>query len=162
MKRFHVHVSVDCIEQSAKFYTKLFGAEPTVIKDDYAKWMLNDPCVNFAISVRPGVEPGLDHLGIQADSQDELKELTKQLKSANMEIMDEGNTTCCYAESDKAWVIDPQRIAWETFYTSNTSTVYGQDKNLSHGQIPMAKKSACCSKPQTTQDIVATLKVKDK
>ncbi|PZM77147.1 MAG: glyoxalase/bleomycin resistance/dioxygenase family protein [Candidatus Melainabacteria bacterium] len=143
MKRLHVHVAVADIEHSTKFYSGLFGSEPTVRKDDYAKWMLEDPRVNFAISAR-GREPGLDHLGIQAENESELKDVSSRLKAANLNVIDEGKTTCCYAESDKAWVVDPQGIAWETFLTSGASTVYGDDNDVSTA-IPMHKLTACCA-----------------
>jgi catechol-2,3-dioxygenase len=144
MKRFHVHVAVENLEQSIQFYKGLFGLAPTVLKEDYAKWMLDDPRVNFAISAR-GREPGLDHLGIQVEQNDELKEVSSRLKAANMQVLDEGATTCCYAKSEKAWVIDPQGIAWETFLTSGEATVYGDDNSITTSEIPMAKQSACCA-----------------
>ncbi len=144
MKRLHVHVAVADLEQSARFYSILFGAAPSVQKDDYAKWMLDDPRVNFAISTR-GREPGLDHLGIQAENEDELREVSTRLKATELQVLDEGSTTCCYAKSDKAWILDPQGIAWETFYTSGPATVYGDDNAVSSSEIPMAKKSACCA-----------------
>lgn len=143
MKRLHVHVAVDNLEHSTQFYSSLFGSEPTVKKDDYAKWMLDDPRVNFAISSR-GREPGLDHLGIQVENEAELKEVTTRLKSADMQVLDEGSTTCCYAQSEKAWVTDPQGIAWETFLTTGQATVYGADNLISTTDVPMAK-SACCA-----------------
>ncbi|HEY9757418.1 MAG TPA: ArsI/CadI family heavy metal resistance metalloenzyme [Oculatellaceae cyanobacterium] len=144
MKRLHVHLAVADIEQSTTFYKNLFGAEPTVQKGDYVKWMLNDPLVNFAISAR-GREPGLDHLGIQTENEDELKEVSARLKAAEVKVLDEGSTTCCYAQSDKAWVFDPQGIAWETFFTTGTTTVYGADNEISSTEAPMSKKSACCT-----------------
>lgn len=144
MKRLHVHVAVADMQQSTAFYTTLFGMAPTVEKNDYAKWMLDDPRVNFAISAR-GREPGLDHLGIQAENTEELKEVSERLKSADMKVLDEGETTCCYAKSEKAWTVDPQGIAWETFFTTGTSTVYGDDNEVSSSDAPMSKKSACCS-----------------
>ena len=144
MKRLHVHVAVADIEQSTKFYENLFGQAPTVLKSDYAKWMLDDPRVNFAISAR-GREPGLDHLGIQAENSAELKEVSVRLKAADMKVLDEGATTCCYAKSEKAWVVDPQGIAWETFLTTGESTVYGDDNEVSTAEVPMARKSACCA-----------------
>lgn len=144
MKRFHLHVAVENIDQSVKFYSGLFGSPPSVQKDDYAKWMLDDPRVNFAISAR-GREPGLDHLGIQVENQDELKEVSVRLKAADMQVLDEGATTCCYAKSEKAWVIDPQGIAWETFLTTGSATVYGNDNEVSSADAPMAKNSACCA-----------------
>ncbi len=143
MKRFHVHVAVADIKQSIKFYSNLFGCLPTVEKDDYAKWMMDNPRVNFAISSR-GREPGLDHLGIQAEGEAELQEVTKRLKAAGTQVLDEGATTCCYATAEKAWVVDPQGLAWETFLTTGTATVYGNDNKVST-DIPLAKKSACCT-----------------
>lgn len=139
MKRFHVHVAVADIEQSIGFYSNLFGANPSVVKEDYAKWMLEDPCVNFAISKR-GREPGLDHLGIQVDSEDALHEISARLKQAKETVLEQEKTICCYAESDKAWVHDPQGIAWESFYTSGSSTTYGVD-------LDSVRKtsSACCA-----------------
>lgn len=142
MKRFHVHVAVADIQKSVDFYSNLFGFQPSVLKDDYAKWMLDDPRVNFAISAR-GREPGLDHFGIQAENDNELKEVSARLKTANMEVFDEGATTCCYAKSEKAWVVDPQGLAWETFLTTGESTSYGDDNKIST-QIPLHRKSACC------------------
>lgn len=144
MKRLHVHVAVANMEQSITFYTNLFGSAPSVQKDDYAKWMLDDPRVNFAISAR-GREPGLDHLGIQVENETELGEVSTRLKQADMQIFDEGAATCCYAKSEKAWVVDPQGIAWETFLTTGEATVYGDDNLISSGDIPMARKSACCA-----------------
>lgn len=144
MKRLHVHVAVADIAQSTKFYSNLFGSAPSVEKDDYVKWMLDDPRVNFAISAR-GREPGLDHLGIQAENTDELKEVSSRLKAADMQVLDEGAATCCYAKSEKAWVVDPQGIAWETFFTSGSATVYGDDNEVSSADAPMAKGSACCA-----------------
>lgn len=144
MKRLHVHVAVGDVAQSTKFYTDLFGAEPSVQKQDYAKWMLDDPRVNFAISAR-GREPGLDHLGIQVENEIELKEVSTRLKQAGMQIFDEGAAACCYAKSEKAWVVDPQGIAWETFLTTGEATVYGDDNLISSSEIPMARKSACCA-----------------
>lgn len=144
MKRLHVHIAVGNIEQSTKFYTSLFGSEPAVQKEDYAKWMLDDPRVNFAISTR-GREPGLDHLGIQTENESELKEVSTRLKQADLQIFNEGATTCCYAKSEKAWVVDPQGIAWETFLTTGEATVYGDDNLISSSEIAMARNSACCA-----------------
>jgi catechol-2,3-dioxygenase len=144
MKRFHVHVAVEDIAQSTKFYSNLFGSTPTVQKGDYVKWMLDDPRINFAISAR-GREGGLDHLGIQVESREELEEVSTRLKQADMQVLDEGATTCCYAKSEKAWVVDPQGIAWETFLTTGSATVYGNDNDVSSAEIPMARKAACCA-----------------
>jgi len=144
MKRLHVHVAVADIERSTRFYSSLFGAAPTIKKDDYVKWLLDDPRVNFAISSR-GREPGLDHLGIQAENEEELKEVSTRLRAADMHILDEGTTTCCYAKSDKAWVVDPQGIAWEAFFTSGPATTYGDGNPVSTNEVPTAKKSPCCA-----------------
>ncbi|HEU5179434.1 MAG TPA: ArsI/CadI family heavy metal resistance metalloenzyme [Candidatus Polarisedimenticolia bacterium] len=136
MKRLHVHVSVSDIKESIRFYSALFAAEPVVVKNDYAKWMLEDPRVNFAISKR-GAEPGIRHLGIQVESRPELAEVYARLRHAKGPIREEGATTCCYAESDKSWVADPQGIEWETFLTTGESTVYGDE-------ISGAGSSRCC------------------
>jgi catechol-2,3-dioxygenase len=140
MKRFHVHVAVHDLEQSIRFYKALFDAEPTVKKDDYAKWQLEDPRVNFAISKR-GAKTGVDHLGIQAESGDELGDMRTRLAMADVSIMDQKNATCCYAKSDKHWTIDPQGVAWESFHTLESAPRYGDDTRL---QVREAK-SACCS-----------------
>jgi catechol 2,3-dioxygenase-like lactoylglutathione lyase family enzyme len=124
MKRLHVHVSVDDLAQSIRFYSTLFATQPSVTKPDYAKWMLEDPRVNFAISTRGG-EAGIDHLGIQVETPDELQEVYGRLKQADRPVLEEGATTCCYAQSEKAWIADPQGLSWETFLTSGESTVYG-------------------------------------
>jgi catechol 2,3-dioxygenase-like lactoylglutathione lyase family enzyme len=117
MKRLHVHVAVKDLSQSVRFYSTLFAAEPSVIKLDYAKWMLDDPRVNFAISSR-GATAGLDHLGIQVENQAELHEVYGRLKQADRIVLEEGATACCYAKSEKSWIADPAGIAWETFHTS--------------------------------------------
>jgi catechol 2,3-dioxygenase-like lactoylglutathione lyase family enzyme len=116
MKRFHVHVSVEDLSKSITFYSTLFGAAPSVAQADYAKWMLDDPRVNFAIS-RRGTAKGIDHLGFQVDAAEELTALKSQLQRADASLVEEMGTTCCYAESDKYWVTDPQGIAWETFHS---------------------------------------------
>jgi len=124
MKRLHVHVSVEDLAQSIQFYSRLFAAQPTVTKPDYAKWMLDDPRMNFAISMR-GKAGGLDHLGIQVETPEELREVYGRLQQADRPVLEEGATTCCYAKSEKSWITDPQGLAWETFLTSGQSTVYG-------------------------------------
>ena len=126
MKRLHISLDVQDLDASIAFYAGLFGAEPTVRKPDYAKWMLDDPRVNFALSAR-GRAPGLDHLGIQAESREELRDVQGRLDATGGRIVPQGETTCCYARSEKSWVFDPQGIAWETFFTSGESTVYGDD-----------------------------------
>lgn len=140
MKRFHVHVAVHDLEKSVRFYKALFDAEPTVKKDDYAKWQLEDPRVNFAISTR-GAKTGLDHLGIQAEDGAELKRLRSQLAQADVAIMDQTNATCCYAKSDKHWTIDPQGVAWESFHTLETAPRYGDDTRIEGREA----KAACCA-----------------
>ncbi len=126
MKRFHVHVAVDSLEHSKAFYSTLFGAEPTVVKGDYAKWMLDDPKVNFAISAR-GRNAGVDHLGIQVDSGEELAELSGRLEAAGEITFDETAVNCCYATGDKSWVNDPAGVRWETFHTFGEAATYGED-----------------------------------
>jgi catechol 2,3-dioxygenase-like lactoylglutathione lyase family enzyme len=141
MKRFHVHISVDSIEESTKFYSSLFGQAATVLKSDYAKWMLDDPRINFAISQR-GAKAGLDHLGLQLESQDELHTMTAQLHAAGLAVSGEGETTCCYAKSDKGWVHDPQGIAWESFVTMGEATTYGAEPSP---DAAAAQNAACCA-----------------
>jgi catechol 2,3-dioxygenase-like lactoylglutathione lyase family enzyme len=126
MKRMHLHVSVPDLAQSIHFYETLFGAPPSVVKDDYAKWMLEDPRVNFAISAR-GRAAGVDHIGIQAESAEELAAISGRLKAAGAETFDEEAATCCYARSDKSWVADPAGVRWETFHTFGEATTYGED-----------------------------------
>lgn len=138
MKRLHVHVAVDDLAKSKTFYATLFGVEPTVLKDDYAKWMLNDPRVNFAISSR-GRAGGVDHLGIQTDTREELAEIAGRLKAAGEVTVDQEATTCCYAKSDKSWVNDPAGLRWETFHTFGESVAYGEDETAT--ATPTA---ACC------------------
>ncbi|HET6972363.1 MAG TPA: ArsI/CadI family heavy metal resistance metalloenzyme [Phenylobacterium sp.] len=129
MKRLHLHVSVPDLTQSIRFYETLFGAAPSVVKPDYAKWMLEDPRVNFAISQRDRAS-GVDHVGIQVDSAAELAVLADRLKAAGAETFDEAATTCCYARSDKSWVADPAGVRWETFFTFGEATTYGTDEAL--------------------------------
>jgi catechol 2,3-dioxygenase-like lactoylglutathione lyase family enzyme len=141
MKRMHVHVGVEDLERSIGFYSALFAAEPAVVKPDYAKWMLDDPRVNFAISTR-GKEPGLEHLGIQVESKAELSEVYGRLRQAGGAIIEQGQTTCCYATSEKSWIEDPAGISWETFHTTGESTNYGvsveNDPRVAH-------EKACCN-----------------
>lgn len=124
MKRLHVHVSVADLGESVRFYSTLFAVDPTVRKDDYAKWMLDDPRVNFAISVRDK-STGIRHLGIQVETEAELADVFARLEHAHRPVLDEGQTTCCYAKSEKSWIEDPQGVQWETFLTTGESTVYG-------------------------------------
>jgi|SRR6185437_111011 len=151
MKRLHVHVAVDDLPKSIDFYSTLFGAQPSVVKDDYAKWMLEDPRVNFAISDRHHAA-GLDHLGIQVDSREELAELSGRLKSAGETTRDQTATTCCYAQSDKAWVSDPSGVSWETFFTFGEATVYGEDAE----PVAAAASACCAAKPASEPQKAAT------
>lgn len=144
MKRLHLHVSVPDLDQSIRFYETLFGAPPSVVKADYAKWMLDDPRVNFAISQRARAV-GLDHVGIQVGSSAELGELATRLKGAGATTFDQEATTCCYAKSDKSWVNDPAGLRWETFYTFGEATQYGEDEEL-----PAPTEGACCG-PEPTK-----------
>jgi catechol 2,3-dioxygenase-like lactoylglutathione lyase family enzyme len=123
MKHLHVHIGVSDLEKSKTFYSTLFGKAPDVVKDDYAKWMLDDPRVNFAIT--PKDRPGLSHLGFQAETGDELQEIADRLHAADLATFDETNTTCCYAQSDKAWVADPDGVVWENFKTHGVSETFG-------------------------------------
>jgi catechol 2,3-dioxygenase-like lactoylglutathione lyase family enzyme len=141
MKRFHVHAHVADLGASIAFYSKLFGAEPTRVEADYAKWMLDDPRINFAISAR-GAAPGVDHLGFQADDAAELAELKARAQAADMALLDEGQTTCCYARSDKHWVTDPQGIAWEHFHSLENIPVFRE--------AAPAPGAACCAQAPGT------------
>ena len=141
MKRLHVHVAVHDIQQSVRFYSALFAAQPSVTKDDYAKWMLDDPRVNFAISKR-GAKTGLDHLGIQAENETELEAIGSQLAQADVSTLEQKGASCCYAKSDKYWTMDPQGIAWESFHTLGTVPVYGEDGRSK--SVAVEKKAACC------------------
>jgi catechol 2,3-dioxygenase-like lactoylglutathione lyase family enzyme len=147
MKRLHVHVSVKDLDASVRFYSQLFAADPTVHKPDYAKWMLDDPRVNFAISRRDG-QPGVQHLGIQVEDREELEEVYERLRGAERPVIEEGETTCCYAHSEKSWVDDPQGVQWETFLTTGESTVYGTDEIRPKAQKaaePACGSPGCCS-----------------
>ena len=142
MKRMHVHVAVEDIQHAIRFYSALFAAHPAVIKADYAKWMLDDPRVNFAISTR-GRQPGLDHLGIQVEDKEELNEVYARLHTAGGAVIEQGQTSCCYAKSEKSWIDDPAGIAWETFFTTGGSTNYGDGTGERDARVAHAK--ACCS-----------------
>src|SRR5215475_7999819 len=151
MKRLHVHMSVADLDQSIRFYSTLFAAEPTVRKPDYAKWMLEDPRMNFAISTHSGRPAGVDHLGIEVEDGAELQEVYGRLKQAERPVLEEGKTTCCYHESEKSWISDPQGVTWETFLTTGQSTVYGTSIRLDALE-PKADATACCApaKPKTS------------
>lgn len=141
MKRFHVHVAVQNFDESVRFYSAFFGMPPTVLKPDYAKWMIEDPRINFAISDR-GVSPGIDHLGIQVDSAPELEVLREQVGSAELSTFDQKDAACCYARSDKYWTSDPQGIAWETFHTLDSIPMYGD--------VERPESAACCAPASPT------------
>jgi catechol 2,3-dioxygenase-like lactoylglutathione lyase family enzyme len=126
MKRLHLHMSVPDVAQAIPFYAVLFGAQPVVVKDDYAKWMLDDPRINFAVSSRGG-PIGVDHVGVQVESAAELAEIAARLKAAGAETIDQTATTCCYAQSDKSWVSDPAGVRWESFCTFGEAATYGED-----------------------------------
>ena len=143
MKRLHVHVAVSDLDRSIRFYSTLFGAEPTLAKADYAKWMLDDPSVNFAISAGNHAANGVEHLGIQSETSEELSQVYGRLKDASRPVLEEGQTTCCYAKSEKSWVADPDGVVWEAFLTTGEATVYGDSPSLaalSHG----SKENRCC------------------
>jgi catechol 2,3-dioxygenase-like lactoylglutathione lyase family enzyme len=144
MKRLHVHVGVEKLDASIAFYSGLFGQAPSVVKPDYAKWMLEDPRVNFAISAREGAIKGVEHLGIQVEDQAELAEVYGRLQAADRPVLEEGATTCCYAQSEKSWIADPDGVVWEAFLTSGESTVYGGNPELQQLANANAAASACC------------------
>ena len=146
MKRFHVHAHVEDLQASIAFYSKLFAAEPTRVESDYAKWMLDDPRINFAISTRGGT-PGVDHLGIQTDTDEELDELKARARAADMTLLDEGEVSCCYARSDKYWLTDPQGIAWEQFRTLASIPMFSEKP-----AEPQA--AACCAGSTARGEVV--------
>jgi len=157
MKRLHVHVAVDNLAASIRFYSALFAAEPSVTKPDYAKWMLDDPRVNFAISQR-GAEAGLNHLGVQVESTDELAEMHTRLQNVQTNLIEQTGTACCYAKSDKYWITDPQGIQWETFHTLDSIPVFGgEETDETACCVPSApavekQASSCCApaRPEKT------------
>lgn len=138
MKRFHLHMGVENLEESIRFYTVLFGAPPVKTKSDYAKWMLEDPRINFAISTR--AKKGVDHLGIQADAEDELAELRSRIQAGHLPVVNEGKTVCCYALSDKSWIQDPSGLPWETYRTMEDAQLFSGSSESPEG--------ACCT-PET-------------
>jgi catechol 2,3-dioxygenase-like lactoylglutathione lyase family enzyme len=143
MKRLHVHVGVSDLDLSIGFYSTLFGAPPSVVKSDYAKWMLDDPRVNFAISSGRHARKGIEHLGIQAGDGEELGEVYGRLKAAGRPVLEEGATTCCYARSEKSWVADPDGVIWEAFHTTGEATVYGDSPALD--SIASVASAKCCA-----------------
>lgn len=149
MKRLHVHVSVDDLDQAIGFYAALFAARPSVVKPDYAKWMLEDPRVNFAISAR-GRAAGIDHLGIQVEDKAELTDVYARLHRAGGDVIEQGATTCCYAKSEKSWIDDPAGVPWETFLTTGESTDYGDGSGERTSRI--ARDASCCA-PQAAPSL---------
>jgi catechol 2,3-dioxygenase-like lactoylglutathione lyase family enzyme len=140
MKRFHVHLSVDDLQANIRFYSTVFETPPAVVEADYAKWMLDDPRINFAISTR-GASAGLNHLGLQVDSDEELAAMRRGIAAASVAALDQPQAACCYAKSDKYWIEDPQGIAWETFHTLERIPVFGADT----ATAPDAASAACCA-----------------
>jgi catechol 2,3-dioxygenase-like lactoylglutathione lyase family enzyme len=156
MKRFHIHVSVSDLTDSIRFYSRMFGAQPSVLKVDYAKWMLEDPRINFAISMKR--QPlGVNHLGFQVESDEELRGMQAQLEAADSQMLQEDEQPCCYAKSNKYWVTDPTGIAWETFHSLSSIPVYGEDTAVfGHGTsvvpIKVANPQSGCCVPEATQE----------
>ncbi len=144
MKRFHLHVGVTDLDASIAFYSHLFGAAPEVVKPDYAKWMLEDPRINFAISMREGAVKGIEHVGLQVENAEELSEVYARLKAADRPVLEEGATTCCYAKSEKSWIADPDGVVWEAFLTNGGSTTYGGSPDLDLLANADAATGACC------------------
>lgn len=150
MKRFHVHVHVEDLARNIDFYSKMFGAQPARVEADYAKWMLDDPAVNFAISTRGHGHTGLDHLGIQVDNDADLAAMKARAEAADLSLIDEGATTCCYARSDKHWVVDPQGLPWEHFQTLGSIPVFREaEPTVVAAGADAADASACCT-PRVT------------
>lgn len=143
MKRFHIHISVNNLAENIAFYTALFGAEPSVTQPDYAKWMLDEPRINFAISER-GAKTGLDHLGLQVESDEELEMLKRQFTQAALPVEAQKGAACCYSESNKYWTIDPQGIAWENFHSLKSIPLFGGDT-----AVPIKKAESACCQPST-------------
>jgi len=145
MKRLHVHVGVQDLATSIRFYSTMFGAEPTVTKPDYAKWLLDDPRVNFAISMGNHERPGIQHLGVQVESPAELGEVYGRIQAAERPVLEEGRTTCCYAKSEKSWISDPDGVVWEAFYTDGEATTYGDSPALANlvASAPAAAAKCC-------------------
>ncbi|MEM8560587.1 MAG: ArsI/CadI family heavy metal resistance metalloenzyme [Pseudomonadota bacterium] len=140
MKRMHIHVGVKNLEQSIQFYSALFASEPVKVESDYAKWLLDDPQINFAISTRV-IDAGVNHLGLQVDGDEELAELRERMKRADLSLFDEGETVCCYARSDKSWVQDPSGIAWEAYRTMADADSYTA-QSVKPTETPAAR--SCC------------------
>jgi catechol 2,3-dioxygenase-like lactoylglutathione lyase family enzyme len=156
VKRFHAHVRVDNLQSSIRFYSTLFGVEPAVLKPDYAKWILDDPRINFAITAGTPA-PGIDHLGMQVDSDDELAAITRRLDAAGQSVAKQENASCCYAQGNKGWVADPNGISWETFHTFGENTTYGID--VAPRLTATKAAPACCALAASSTSCCATSKV---
>jgi catechol 2,3-dioxygenase-like lactoylglutathione lyase family enzyme len=152
MKRLHVHVGVTDLDRSIAFYSGLFGASPSVTKTDYAKWMLDDPRVNFAISQKGDASKGVEHLGVQVEDAAELAEVYGRLKAAKGPVLEEGATTCCYAKSEKSWIADPDGVVWEAFLTHGDATVYGDNPDFGQLASDKAAEGQCCA-PQVAAPV---------
>ena len=150
MKRMHVNLSVADLDKSISFYSMLFAAGPTVVKGDYAKWMLEDPRVNFSITTR-GSRNGIDHLGIEAEDDGELRDVYARLKNAGRPVIEEGQTTCCYAHSDKNWIRDPEGVSWEAFLTTGESETFGDESATTSAKAASPQATGCCPKPETPE-----------
>lgn len=157
MKRFHVHLNVRDLPASIAFYSRLFASEPARVESDYAKWMLTDPPVNFAVSTRAN-SLGIDHLGLQAENEEELAELKARVADADIQVFDEGAATCCYARSEKHWITDPQGIAWETYHTLGDVEVYGVDmpKTAKSAEAAPERAACCAARPNVANTIQAS------
>ena len=151
MKRMHVHVGVADLDSSIRFHSTLFGAQPSVAKHDYAKWMLDDPRVNFAISAGHHAAKGIEHLGIQVEDSEELAEVYARLKAADRPVLEEGATTCCYAKSEKSWIADPDGVVWETFLTNGEATIYGDSPALDAASLNSSNET-CCAPDMRAQE----------
>ncbi len=149
MKRFHVNVAVADLDRSTQFYSTLFGSKPTLLKDDYAKWMLDDPRINFSIS-SSAVQRGVDHIGLQADTMDELEAIQARLRNAGQDTFEQPDAQCCYANSSKTWVRDPDDVAWETFVTHGDITRYGDDR-IPENVLQTTEAAACCEAGSAAQ-----------
>ena len=158
MKRFHVHVGVADIDASVAFYSSLFGAQPSVARPDYAKWMLEDPRVNFAISQKCGAVKGVEHLGLQAETAEVLTEVYARLAQAGGAVLEEGATTCCYAQSEKSWIADPDGVVWEAFHTNGDSTTYGAGPDFAALASGNAAANACCAPAMTPAPVAVPAK----
>ena len=158
MKRFHVHIHVEDLARNIAFYSAMFGTQPTRVESDYAKWMLDEPAVNFAISTRGQGHVGLDHLGIQVDDEADLQAMKAQAQAADLALIDEGATTCCYARSDKHWVMDPQGLPWEHFRTLGTIPTFRESPELVQQPGAEAAPSACCTPKSPAKGLTIPIK----